>query len=473
MRVVRTTALLVVAGTLTGCTAMKPGSGFEDVKQSVAERTGARVHWNSGTDEDAQVKAAIGALLEKELTANEAVQIALLNNHGLQAVYEELNLAQSDVVQAGLLKNPVLSADVRFGVNGVGPGADIGIAQDFVSLLMMPLKKGRAQAAFDAAKVRVTAAVMDAAFDVRTAFLDYQAAQQNCELRATVVQATSASYELSKRLRDAGNVRELDVSNERSLNEQAKLSLAAAEESVNLLRERMNALMGLWGAETYWRAEARLPTVPDHEVSSEGLESKALAASLDLSLLRREAEIAARSLGMVKPFSWLEGAEAGVASQRELDGEWSVGPSVALPIPIFDQGQAASASAVARYKQAKERTIARAVEIRSRVRAAYSGVMSSHARSRYYENVILPLQQKIVNETQLQYNAMQVSGFQLLQAKRDQITAGAEYIAALRDYWQARAGLDQVLSGRMTSFERTSIADSLTMSQGSSGNGEH
>src|SRR5678816_2391758 len=177
MRHASLSAVLILS-TLAGCSSLKPGMGFEDVQQTVSERAGLRTHWNNGSDADSEVKAAVAALLGQELTADEAVQIALLNNHDLQAVYEELNLAQADIVQAGLLRNPVFSGEVRFATDGDGTAIVLDVAQDFVSLLSMPLRKGRAEAAFEAAKVRVTAAVLDTAFEVRTAFHDYLAAQQ-------------------------------------------------------------------------------------------------------------------------------------------------------------------------------------------------------------------------------------------------------------------------------------------------------
>ena len=62
-----------------------------------------------------------------------------------------------------------------------------------------------------------------------------------------------------------------------------------------------------------------------------------------------------------------------------------------------------------------------------------------------------------MSQTQLQYNAMQVSAFQLLEAKKSQINAGADYIEALRDYWVARSRLEQILSGRLTAFEATGV----------------
>ncbi len=474
MRTMEKLAAFFALTALAGCASMQPQGGFDDVQQAVSERTGARVHWNNGTEADAEVKAAVGSLLQRELTVEDAVQLALLNNHNLQAIYEELNIAQADLVQAGLLRNPVFGGSVGFAISGGGIAPTLNIAQDFVGMLSMPLRKGRAEAAFERAKVLVTSAVLDAAFDVRRAFYDYQAAQQTCEMRATVVEATKASYELAKRLRAAGNFRELDLSNERALYERSKVELAAMETEVILGRERMNALMGLWGAQTQWRTSARLPAPPDDAGAPDGLERRAIAASLDLTVLRRDAEIAARSAGIARQFGWFTEAEVGVSAARELGEPWTVGPSLALPIPIFDQGQAKIASTDAQFRQAGERYIARAVEIRSRVRAAHVASVMALDRAKYYENVILPLRQKIVGETQLQYNAMQVSAFQLLQAKRDQIDAGAAYIGSLRDFWVAESMMDQILSGGTSVMDRTGGATRLvSAAPGSSGDGEH
>jgi cobalt-zinc-cadmium efflux system outer membrane protein len=453
--------LLVLAACLilAGCASMKPGQGFDDVRQGVADRAGMKVHWNNGSKEDAEVAAAVADLLAHNLTADGAVQTALLNNRELQAIYEELNLAQADLVQAGLLRNPVFSGEVRWATSGSeGPGVVLDLTQDFVSLFYLPLRKGRAEAAFEASKLRVTAAVVDMAAEVRSAFYEYQAAEQAREMRRSVWEATQASFDLAQRLRTAGNNRDLDVLNERDLSEQARVELALAEENATQARERLNALMGLWGKQTQWRAEALLPSIPTEESTPEGLERIAVERSLDLGIARREIEIAARALGIAKPFGWLTDAEVGVAAERELEGTWSVGPSLSLPVPLFDQGQGAVGKAQAQLRQASEHYYARAIEVRSRARAANAVVVSARDRAHYYHQVILPLRQQIVDQTQLQYNAMQVSAFQLLEAKRNQIDAGASYIEALRDYWVARTKLEQVLSGRLTAFEGTGAA---------------
>ncbi|HVP73690.1 MAG TPA: TolC family protein, partial [Phycisphaerales bacterium] len=396
------------------------------------------------------------------------------SNRELQAVYEELDIAQADLVQAGLLRNPVFSGEIRWSSDG-GPGIVIDVAQDFVSVLLAPLRKARAQAAFESAKQRVTAAVLDLVGQTREAFYDLQASEQLLEMRRSVVEATAASRELAERLRAAGNNRELDVANERALHEQSNLDLAAAEADAIARRERMNELMGLWGDDaSAWHITARMPGIPDAESDATGLERGAVERSLALTVARGEVEIAARELGIVKPLGSIDQAEIGIAAERETEGDWSLGPSLTLPIPLFDQGQAAIGAAGARLRQARERYFAAAVRVRAEARAAYAAATAARDRALYFERVMLPLRQTIVDETLLQYNAMQVGAFQLLMAKRDQIETGAQYVAALRDYWLARSRLDHILAGGSSrGMLHAALNQSMTAGIGSSRNGGH
>jgi len=268
------------------------------------------------------------------------------------------------------------------------------------------------------------------------------------EMRRQVEQATAASYDLAKRLREAGNNRPLDLANERALHEEARSALAAAELDAARAREELNVLMGLWGPRTaVWTVASRLPDPTDAERSLDGLERLAVERSLDLAAARAAIDVSLRELGITKPMGVLSELELGAVAERD-DGEWEAGPSVALPIPIFSQGQPAVARARAEIRRAQQTYYATAVELRSAVRASHTRVLVLRQRVDHYRTVLLPLRQQIVNDTQLQYNAMQVGAFQLLQAKRDQIEAGAAYLALLRDYWIAKAELELTLSGK-------------------------
>lgn len=178
--------LLVWTGIFSGCASVPKEAGFPDIQKLIGQRIGRRVHWNQGTPEDVKVAEAIRSMLQQELTQDEAVQIALLNNRSLQATYEELGIAQADVVQVGLLRNPTFSASFRFMDKSVEghrcTNTEFSVDQDFLDLLMLPLRKRVATAGFEQVKLRVSNAVLNLAADVRSAYYTLQADEQTLEM---------------------------------------------------------------------------------------------------------------------------------------------------------------------------------------------------------------------------------------------------------------------------------------------------
>lgn len=85
-----------------GCTTLSPEGPFTEVGNTVQARIGKQISWDAGQYEDPVVHAMIDKLLSRPLTAERAVQIALLNNRELQAIYANLGIAQANVVQAEL-----------------------------------------------------------------------------------------------------------------------------------------------------------------------------------------------------------------------------------------------------------------------------------------------------------------------------------------------------------------------------------
>ncbi len=433
-----------------GCATIRAKPGFEDVEKLASTRTSARLSWNAGTPEDEAADGTVRDILARELTAESAVQVALLQNRKLQATYASLGIAQADLVQAGMLKNPVLTADVRFGLGMSGTGADIGVVQEFLSILQIPLRKRVAAAAFEATKFEVAAAVLELATRVKETFYALQGAEQMLDLRRTVVQADAVAADLAARQHAAGNITDLDFANEQALYEQARVDLAEAEVSVLTRREDLTALLGLWGRETEWKLGARLPELPGEDVKPEGLETLAVSQRLDLAAAAQQRVVVAENLGLTRFYGLIPEASTGVESQREVEGGvWSLGPSLSLPIPVFDQRQATLANYQSQLAQAQERYGALAVDIRSEVRRARLRMAAARTRASYYKRVVLPLRSKIVEQTQREYNGMLIGVFQLLQAKRDEVDAGRRYIEALTEYWVSRAELERAVGGEL------------------------
>ena len=237
--------LFVLPLLLGGCVSVALNAGFDDVSATVEKRSGTKIFWNNGTDLDREAAGKVSSLLESKLTADEAVQIALLNNRDLQAIYSDLGVAQADLVQAGLLRNPIFDAAVKFPTSGGKPELEFSAVMNFLDIFYLPLRKRLAAARFEEAKTRVTGTVLDFAARVRNAYYAHQANEQMLELRQTIVQALAASFEVMRRLHESGNVNDLDFTRERTLLETGKLALRSAELAVRQSKENLNVLMDL------------------------------------------------------------------------------------------------------------------------------------------------------------------------------------------------------------------------------------
>ncbi|GAC1596548.1 MAG: TolC family protein [Myxococcales bacterium] len=448
----KTTIIWGAALLLGGCASVSPKPAFEDMGRLVRDRGGGQLHWDQGTKADDQVRAHIADLLRGTLAPETAVEVALMRNQGLVATYEELGIAQADLVQAGLLRNPSFGARVRFAAGGASRTAtDFSIAQDFLDLFTLPLRKRVAAAELAATKARVGGAVLQLAAQVREAVVTLQAAQATVEVRRLVLEAQGAAAELRRRQRAVGNVGELDLLQEEAFYGQGKLDLARAEALVADDRERLNRLLGVWGPESAsWKVENALPDLPDADPALEHVETLAVARRLDLAAARSEAlalEQAASLTGISRVFPAIQ---VGVSTERDPEGNHVTGPELSLELPIFDQGQARAAKVVARLRQAQARQAELAVNIRSEVRALRNRLLAARGVAEHYRTLLMPLRERIVKESQLRYNASLLGVFQLLLARREQIEAYRDYLEAVRDYWTTRAELERAAGGSLS-----------------------
>jgi len=139
--------------------------------------------------------------------------------------------------------------------------------------------------------------------------------------------------------------------------------------------------------------------------------------------------------------------ETGIDSERDGDGEWSIGPALKLALPLFDQGQAGIVRARAQLRQSEHRLEALAIDVRAEVRAARQRLTTLRKMVEHYRDVLIPLYARRVELTLREYNFMLVGPDTLLHAKQDEIGAKRRAVETLRMYWIARADLDRAIGG--------------------------
>ena len=437
-------ACVAAALLAAGCASVPRDAGIGEVRKAVEERSGQRIEWSPDQPIEPPTDEHLRPLLEGELTVERAVEVALANNRDLLAALEELGVARADLIAASTVRNPVLDGEVRF----PGNPFEIGITQTLIDLFQLRRRRALGQAGFEAARLRVTGAVLGFAAEVRADYYTLQAAQQALAHQRTIHAAAEASVELARRQHDAGNISDLDLESEQAIYERAKLDLARAELDELQTRERLLADLG---------ALQTLPlTLPPQAMPSAGAEGgqersleeieAAMPRRLDLSLAQAEVEAARRALPLARSSVYDELA-IGVHHEREPEGKATTGPAVAIPIPIFDRGLAGRTRAVANLRMAEQRLHALTVSARSEARAARERLLEARARADYLRTVIVPRRQRILYLTQLEYNSMLRGVFDLIRARQELSDALREQVLANRDYWLARTELEAAMSG--------------------------
>ncbi len=423
---------------------------FRPVDAELARRLDLTVAWQTSAT-DGRVPAAVQSLLATPLDLQATLKIALANNRRLRVNFDELGVSAAAVAAATVLEPLEIDASYKFERGGDGREIEIDAIQDVLGLLQLGQRRNVASAELAAAQVRATGAVLELVAEVEATFYELVAAQQELELRQTAFDAASASAELVERMHGAGNTTDLALARERELRESLRLQIARARLEVEMHREHLNQLMGLAGTDTAWRVERRLADVPDAPPALDDLEHASVASSLDLAALRWEAEAAAGQVGIERVRAWLPSLGLGMSAANR-DAGWEIGPAVRVGIPLFNQNQGARARARALLRIAQNRYAVTAVELRTVARLARQRVLITYAEARHVRTVVLPLRERILEETLKQYNAMNASTFELLEARRDLVAAGGEYIDAVRRYWTALADVKTLRRGGMRSL---------------------
>ena len=442
----RLVALLTGAAVLGGCASFSADGGFSTVEKTARDRLGKDVQW-ARTDADLdRIDQRVAELLAKPLTMDDAVQVALLNNRGLQATYAELGISEAELVQAGRLPNPGFSFSRL--TRGSTVELDRGLYFNLARLIALPFIVQIEARRFEQTKRLVAMQMLSLAADTRKAWVNALAAEETVRYMRQVKQTADAGSELARRMEQVGNFNKLERAREQSFYADAALNLAQAERAQLLTREHLTRLLGAWGAQTQFSLPQRLPDLPKEALDLPDVERLALAQRLDVQSAKLAAEQTARNLGLTRTTRFVNVLELGFVRNSSNEAPTQRGWSIGLELPLFDWGDARVARAEAVYMQTLHRAAEVAVNARSEVREAYAGYHSAYDIARHHRDEIVPLRQRISEENQLRYNGMLISVFELLADARAQITSVNAAIQAKRDFWIAHADLDMALIGK-------------------------
>jgi outer membrane protein TolC len=440
-------AAILAAFALIGCTTFSADGGFDPIRKQTRAYLDKDVQWPRSEEERAKTDVQVAELLTHSISSEDAVQIALLNNQGLQASFEELGISEAGLVQSGRLPNP------RFTLRHAGAAAEYDIEEtlsfNVLSLLTTPYAHEIEKRRFAQVQSAVVIAVVQLANDTRRAYFSAVAAHESAHYLEQVKTAAEASAELARRMVAAGNWNLLDQARERNFYTDASRRLAQAKLIETSAREKLLRLMGLSDERPVFQLADRLPDLPQNIEDLPDVEQMILQNRIDLRLKRMQIDELARSLGLSKATRFINVLDVGPT--RVLQGAASQpyerGYEVALEIPIFDGGGARVKRAEAVYSQAVDRFTQSAIDARSQIRVAYAAYRSNFDMARQQRDEVVPTRKLIAEQNLLRYNASLISVFDLLADARSQIESANEYIQCVRDFWMAKSELDTALLG--------------------------
>jgi outer membrane protein TolC len=284
------------------------------------------------------------------------------------------------------------------------------------------------------------------------AFFTLQATKQKLGIARQMLDAWSGASDAAAALLTAGNISEFEAATHSAAFERAKILVAELELKEVQNRTALQRLFNLPQSNNNWDITPQLAPVSEEalaSISTDALIEKNLALCAFKSRLGGTAKL--QSVATIE--GWLPEVSLDVHSlygnpTDSADNEpWRFGAGIRFALPVFDRQQGTTAALRAQYDALKQRYLALVNDLETHVIENTARVASTQQRAVQYQKAILPAQARVVEQALLQYNAMQINLFALLQAKRDDLESRLAYVDVLSDYWKAKAEIETLQAG--------------------------
>jgi cobalt-zinc-cadmium efflux system outer membrane protein len=445
-------ALVLVFG---GCTSLDPKPDIERASTMVAERSGFVTDWDAPWPRE--LEQWDGA---SPLALDSAVVLALKNNREIRRQVELIASSRADLVQAGLLPNPLLSVALRFPANPIDGSSQIGasLIQELVALWLRPQRMRAADARLNQQVLFVSDSALRLVADVKQSHARVVYGQRAVALTRESLATVDRSVGVLERRIEAGEGTRLDVNRARQQRLLLQADLKRHERDLAKAKRILLQLIGFAAATADWVAQespaakelAPGPILPEPLDESAVI---ALASQQRLDVAAAKAMVEANAADLkVEELSRVKGLGAGIAFERTEENGRFLGPEVEVGIPIFDfnQAQIAKAGSIARaalinYEALTQRAVMQA-------RSAYIEARTSADIADLYQHQVIALAEENLRLAEATLRAGQQDVTVLLFAQQALIDARLALNGLRLDAALACIELEYAVGGRLTAL---------------------
>lgn len=474
---------------LSGCAQIDHRAELQEAAQRFEKLTGRNPAWQDPPEGGELTIDASGPL-----TLDTALQLGLQNNRSLCADLEVIGQAKADLIQAGLLPNPMLSISLGLPEAGGLANLQFALAQDLAAIWLIPTRVQSSRAMLQQRILSVADIALGLTTDIRTNYSTLQYQALAIQLQEQNLAILREAMEIAQARLRSGSTTQLDVNLIQSRYLETDLELLAIRNEFAVTQRTLLRLLGFARATDEWRPtelsfdSPRLPLAP----SEDELVDIALLQRLDLQAADFErvsalADFEQQRLRVIQNLGigitgerferqalpgrdiLADTARASIAAgqltapeiqsraqrrqERDLEIANILGPSLELTLPIFDQNQAQIARAHFRARELHQRYREVEQRIVENVRTALKRRHLAQDRVRVFRESLLPLQESNLDLSETAYRAGRESILTVLLAQESLIRTRLGHAAALRDLEISTANLERQLAGRLSELE--------------------
>jgi len=458
-------SLFVTVAALGGCATVDPRTDYDQVGQRVAKATGQERVYRPEDDE--LVAGLVAGLSQNGLTAAEAVEICLLNNPTLQAMFMDIGMARADAVQAGLFSNPFLGVLGLLPDSGGLANVQATLSQNIAELWQIPIRKRAAERSLDVVILDLARAAAGIAADAKAAYYTAVGSDERFRIAQENLGIANNLLDLALTRQKAGAANELDVNLSRGIALDAAIEVERARLSAADARRSLATILGLVVDANALILNDSPPEEFPETPAAESLVELAKSWRLDIPAAEQGVSAALAKLDyeyrLVFPVvefgvslerserrsqggrdvlaDTVRGSIAGGgltapgiqprSERRSMKGQDLIlGPSLGIELPIFDQNQAQIASAQYALQQARKALDALDRAVTQEVRSAVDRAMTAWRLMQMYRDQSIPLARGNLDLSREAYRAGRASFLSVLEAQRFFLEARRGYVQA-------------------------------------------
>jgi len=372
-----------------------------------------------------------------------AIERALHQSTELQIALGEVRAAQADARQSRLLPNPILNIALRLPEGGGRTIIETGLTTELAKLLGRPRRISAADARLRSASAQAVTVALDVMHQTQQNYFEAVALRQETAILAQRTARLSELLRLTEVRLAAGEGTQLDVVTLKAEVATANLDLREARRRINRAHFALAHRLGQPAGRFDWELATPLYT----QIALRG-ERDAIAHGLRVrpEMQANRWQLAAlRDDKALAKLSWMEGAAAGLRTER--DGDWSIGPTAQVPLPLFDSGEARRAKARAQAIAARQRVAQTARKITAEIREAHDAVAELMTTARQAQTQLLPLHEQRVDLERKVFEAGQEDVTRLRLAELDHLEAQLKHIRLQHQTALAILRLDRAVGG--------------------------